>query len=203
MSGEKSFAPTEKRKRDAAQKGDVLRSREVATAIAVLAGAVWLKLAGPWMLDALADVATSGRVAATTVSNTPVRPEVSDGVLDVSVLDELTALGMGDAFEREFIEQCLNDADGCIGAMAHAMERGDGEHLREHAHALKGVASNLGLVQVATAGGELMRMPDWQLKAEWTPRAGALGNALRQGRKALDARAVALRQSGGDECTPS
>ena len=60
MSGEKSFDPTEKRKRDAAQKGDVLRSREVATAIAVLAGAVWLKLAGPWMLDALADAARIG-----------------------------------------------------------------------------------------------------------------------------------------------
>ncbi len=60
MSGEKSFAPTEKRKRDAAQKGDVLRSREVATAMAVLAGAVWLKLAGPWMLDALADAARIG-----------------------------------------------------------------------------------------------------------------------------------------------
>ena len=60
MSGEKSFDPTEKRKRDAAQKGDVLRSREVATAIAVLAGAVWLKLAGPWMLDALSDAARIG-----------------------------------------------------------------------------------------------------------------------------------------------
>ena len=60
MSGEKSFDPTEKRKRDATQKGDVLRSREVATAIAVLAGAVWLKLAGPWMLDAMADAARIG-----------------------------------------------------------------------------------------------------------------------------------------------
>ena len=62
MSGEKSFDPTEKRKRDAAQKGDVLRSREVATAIAVLAGAVWLKLAGPWMLDALTDAARIGLI---------------------------------------------------------------------------------------------------------------------------------------------
>lgn len=60
MSGEKSFDPTEKRKRDATQKGDVLRSREVATAIAVLAGAVWLKLAGPWMLDTLVDAARIG-----------------------------------------------------------------------------------------------------------------------------------------------
>lgn len=51
--GEKSFAPTEKRKQDAAKKGNVLRSREVATAVAVLAGAVWLKLAGMWLLTAM------------------------------------------------------------------------------------------------------------------------------------------------------
>ena len=42
MSGEKTLAPTEKRRREAAQKGDVLRSREAATAIAVLIGAAWL-----------------------------------------------------------------------------------------------------------------------------------------------------------------
>ncbi len=55
-SGEKNLAPTEKRKRDAAQKGDVLRSRELATAAAMLAGVVWLKLAGPWMLGAMGGV---------------------------------------------------------------------------------------------------------------------------------------------------
>ena len=52
-SGEKSFAPTEKRKRDAAKKGDVIRSRELATAAAIGVGAVWLLIAGPWMLDLL------------------------------------------------------------------------------------------------------------------------------------------------------
>ena len=51
--GEKSFAPSAKRKRDAATKGDVLRSRELATAGAVLVGAAWLKFAGPWMFDGL------------------------------------------------------------------------------------------------------------------------------------------------------
>jgi flagellar biosynthetic protein FlhB len=49
--GEKTLAPTPKRKQDAARKGDVLRSRELATAAAMLAGAAWLKLAGPWMLS--------------------------------------------------------------------------------------------------------------------------------------------------------
>ncbi|MEL0209340.1 MAG: EscU/YscU/HrcU family type III secretion system export apparatus switch protein, partial [Novosphingobium sp.] len=53
--GEKSFAPTEKRKKDAAKNGDVLRSKDLATAVGVLVGALWLKFAGPWMMDALQD----------------------------------------------------------------------------------------------------------------------------------------------------
>ena len=55
--GEKTFAPTEKRKRDAARKGDVLRSREFATAAAILFGAAWLTFAGPWLLAELGAVA--------------------------------------------------------------------------------------------------------------------------------------------------
>lgn len=53
--GEKSFAPTEKRKQDAAKNGDVLRSRDLATAVGVLVGAAWLKFAGPWLFDAMQD----------------------------------------------------------------------------------------------------------------------------------------------------
>jgi flagellar biosynthetic protein FlhB len=60
MSGEKTFAPTEKRLRDAALKGDVLRSRDMATAIAMLVGAVWLKFAGPWLFDRLQSGARAG-----------------------------------------------------------------------------------------------------------------------------------------------
>ena len=48
-SGEKSFAPTEKKLRDAAKKGDVLRSADLGTAVSVLIGAAWLHFAGPWM----------------------------------------------------------------------------------------------------------------------------------------------------------
>ncbi len=60
MSGEKTFAPTEKRRREAARQGDVLRSRELATAIAVLVGAAWLKFAGPWLYRRLAEAVRSG-----------------------------------------------------------------------------------------------------------------------------------------------
>ena len=54
-SGEKSFAPSQKRKDDAAKKGDVLRSKEMATAASVLIGAAWLLLAGPWVMEGMAN----------------------------------------------------------------------------------------------------------------------------------------------------
>jgi flagellar biosynthetic protein FlhB len=60
--GEKQFAPSAKRKQDAAKKGDVLRSRELATAAAILIGAAWLKFAGPWVLDALGQSVRAGFV---------------------------------------------------------------------------------------------------------------------------------------------
>ena len=54
--GEKTFAPTDKRKLDAAKKGDVLRSREGTTAAAILFGAAWLMFAGPWLLDDMSQI---------------------------------------------------------------------------------------------------------------------------------------------------
>ena len=52
--GEKTFAPTDKRKKDAALKGDVLRSRDLSTAAAAMAGAAWLQFAGPWCFNVIA-----------------------------------------------------------------------------------------------------------------------------------------------------
>ncbi|MFM5908735.1 MAG: flagellar biosynthesis protein FlhB [Novosphingobium sp.] len=58
--GEKTHAPTEKRKRDAALNGDVLRSRDLATAAAAMTGAAWLALAGPWLFATLSEGLTTG-----------------------------------------------------------------------------------------------------------------------------------------------
>lgn len=58
--GEKTFAPSQKRIDDAAKKGDVLRSKELATATAILIGAAWLKFAGPWVLDGLGNSLRAG-----------------------------------------------------------------------------------------------------------------------------------------------
>ncbi len=141
------------------------------------------------LLDTLSDIAMEGRLRVgndTTVRQMPVS---SEGVLDSSVLDELAGLGMGDGFEREFISQCLNDAEGCLGGMQIAGEAEHWERLREHAHAIKGVASNLGLIRLASLGGELMQMPEWQVRSEWRQRLMALNASLTEGREALEFRA--------------
>lgn len=54
--GEKSFDPTPKRKADAAKKGDVLRSKEVATAVSVAMGGAWLLAGGPWIIEQMQGV---------------------------------------------------------------------------------------------------------------------------------------------------
>jgi flagellar biosynthesis protein FlhB len=47
---QRTEAPTEKRKRDAARDGDILQSRDLSTALVMLAGASWMMLAGPWFI---------------------------------------------------------------------------------------------------------------------------------------------------------
>ena len=146
------------------------------------------------LLDALAEIAASGRIATPLISVRE-EPRVDvDGVFDSSVLDELDALGMGEAFEREFTTQCLRDAEGCIADLAVAGEAKEWERLREQAHALKGVASNMGLVKLAAGSGEMMRLPDWQLSSEWCRRRDELSEALQQGRVVLEARQRERRQ---------
>lgn len=58
--GEKTFAPTQKRREDAAKNGDVLRSRELATLAATGAGALALWALGAWISEGLAGIARAG-----------------------------------------------------------------------------------------------------------------------------------------------
>jgi len=65
MSGEqdqdqKTEAPTPKRRREAAENGDVLQSRELGTALVILVGAAWIALAGPMLMSSLQNMLTGG-----------------------------------------------------------------------------------------------------------------------------------------------
>ncbi|WP_133478751.1 ATP-binding protein [Cognatilysobacter segetis] len=141
------------------------------------------------LLDVLSDIAEGGSAAPRTAAATVPPPERIDGtVFDPAVLDELAAIGMGAAFERDFVAECLADAERGIGHIADCAARSDWVQVREHAHAVKGVAGNVGLVKLASTAGELMRLPDWQLAGEWRSRLSTLRERFAQGRELLTAR---------------
>jgi flagellar biosynthetic protein FlhB len=106
--GEKTFDPTEKRKTDAAKKGDVLRSRELGTAGAILLGGAWLSFAGPWLLGDLASLLRASFTFghADIVAFAPgemllkalliVLPPLASLALPVIALTLLTQLGLAD-----------------------------------------------------------------------------------------------------------
>ena len=57
---QKTEAPTDKRRREAEKKGDVLQSKELATALVVVAGAAWLALVGKMLVGSLESMLTEG-----------------------------------------------------------------------------------------------------------------------------------------------
>jgi two-component system sensor histidine kinase RpfC len=156
------------------------------------------------LLDLLAELAQPGSAAlprrssnpnpvsptaATNASRNQSSPTATaDDIFDPAVLDELSALGMGEAFESEFVRQCLKDADACLAGIEQAATSMDWAALRDHAHALKGVASNIGLVGLSSACGEVMRLAEWQVRREWKARLSRLHEQFTVGRNALDAR---------------
>lgn len=108
--GEKSFAPSAKRLREAAKNGDVLRSRELATAATMMAGAAWLLVAGPWMLElmagalkagftwdrtALEDFSPGRLLMTTVVAVLPPVAVLGVGVILVSLISQLSFGGEG------------------------------------------------------------------------------------------------------------
>jgi len=58
--GEKTEKPTAKRLKDATEKGDILQSRELSTALVVTAGIGWLAVAGPSLVAALREMLIQG-----------------------------------------------------------------------------------------------------------------------------------------------
>ena len=54
--GEKTEKPTPKKLQDAAKKGDILQSKELATALVVMAGIGWIAVTGPSVVDSLSQM---------------------------------------------------------------------------------------------------------------------------------------------------
>jgi flagellar biosynthetic protein FlhB len=92
--GEKTEAPTAKRREKAADEGQLLKSREFATALVVLAGCAWMALLGPSLLAACKSLmAASFQFDAGDVSDfEPLRPLAQAGLQVLAPLGGLMVL---------------------------------------------------------------------------------------------------------------
>lgn len=135
------------------------------------------------LLDTLADLAVSTRQLATPATTVQVATSF-EGVLDSSVLDELAALGMGEEFERQFVRQCLDDAQNCVGDIERDSTCSDWEQLRECA-----CLTRRGQQPWSGAG----------CQQRW--RADAHGRLAAAGRMAAAAVHTARAVEGGKGCT--
>lgn len=79
--GDKTEAPTAKRRKDAIERGDVLKSREFATALIVLAGCGWIAMLGPQMVKACEGLMTASfRFGRADIEDwSPMRPLIQAG----------------------------------------------------------------------------------------------------------------------------
>jgi len=146
------------------------------------------------LLDKLAEIAEDVRSGPPTEAGKgagdPAEP-FSTGEGDVSrdMLCELREIGLGEHFIRKFVAECTQDIRKCIADLEAHGKAGRWEDFRSTCHALKGAASNLGAMRLATVASEGMDMSLTPLRSEWS-------SLLDELRKLLDEALVMLRERG-------
>lgn len=142
------------------------------------------------LLDTVGEIAAgqSGVSLPAPSIEAPAGPASTAAVLDPTVLAEFASIGIGSDFVADFVRQCLADARVVLERLHKAGERRDWEQFQEEAHALKGLAGNMGLLQVAELSGAVMRMSSWELERDWRHHSDLLAERMRQGEHALAAR---------------
>lgn len=161
----------------------VVRDCELAGARAYLSKPVAL----PRLLEALTDVAAAGAEEPRPAKGAarPAADVAADAVISQTVLRELAELHLGGDFMGLFIEECLRDALQVIGELERSGSASNWDAFRDHCHALKGVAGNMGAQRLAAAASEAMKLGNWQLPREWSGRVQRLREQLELARAGL------------------
>ena len=143
------------------------------------------------LLETIADLTSPGRLVQARQAVEASRPSMSS-----AVLEELAGMQLGDAFLREFVEQCIKDADACLVQLRSQSAVRAWADCRETAHALKGIADNLGAQMVSERCQQIMRASDEALGKELGRQLGDLQAQLLVVAEQARRQAIALGQPG-------
>jgi len=139
------------------------------------------------LLDALADVALGTSDSQIKPTQVVAEAQAAETVISRNVLEELAELHLGGDFLGLFLDECLRDALKSISELERTGAAAQWDLFRDHCHALKGVAGNMGAVQLAAAASDMMRLGNWQFPREWRHRIRGLREHLERARVALKA----------------
>ncbi len=128
--------------------------------------------------------------------------DVSTPVTNPAVLEELAEMGLGEAFLRDFVEQCLKDATACQAELAKSGVDRDWVAFREVAHAYKGIAENLGAHSIAERCSGIMRASDDVLLREHGKVVAELASQLESVDRISRQEVVRLTRAGRNKDTP-
>ncbi len=125
----------------------------------------------PKLLDTIASVAAAeGEIApvqAASAGGMSPDPVMGDAVdKDNPILVELAGMGLGDDFIRDFVEQCLRDIGRSMSGLQQAAASADYEAMREAAHAMRGVAENIGATRLVERCRVVMRLDNVQISRQ-------------------------------------
>jgi two-component system sensor histidine kinase RpfC len=123
------------------------------------------------LLETIADLVSPARLPRVRPLSDVARPTINS-----AVLEELAGMQLGEAFLRDFVEQCIKDGNACLAELRGQAARRAWVEGRETAHAFKGIAENLGAQLVAERCQQWMRAGDDVLAREGARINGELGS---------------------------
>jgi CheY-like chemotaxis protein/HPt (histidine-containing phosphotransfer) domain-containing protein len=138
----------------------------------------------PQLLDAISAVANSTPQPKHAFPRSGAAA-LADGLISRQIIDEFRELLLGERFIRDFIDECLDDSAKCIRELEKCGYTSNWGLFREHCHALKGVASNMGALKLAQSASIWMICVNSELSRNWKSSIGELGKDLEYARAAL------------------
>jgi two-component system sensor histidine kinase RpfC len=145
------------------------------------------------LLETIADLISPSRIPQVRPLSDIARPSINS-----AVLEELAGMQLGENFLREFVEQCINDANQCLVDLKRQGGSRAWAECRETAHALKGVAENLGAQLVADRCQQIMRAADEVLARELSGLLTGLSSQLQVVAEQSRREATSLSQASSE-----
>jgi two-component system sensor histidine kinase RpfC len=149
------------------------------------------------LLDTLAEINLSAGEESRNSFDVARRSASADSLVSGDVLAEMSELG--EDFLVTFVGECLQDARNCIAALERAGSEAKWEEFRDHCHALKGVAGNLGAVRLSSTAETAMRLGNFQYPKQWRRCVMDLREQLEKAHSILNAQTIANRDGARPE----